>query len=175
MLFVLYLLLQNSQVQTFLVNRITKHFSNEIKSTISIGKIEYKFFNRLAINDVLIKDKNNDTLIYSHNVTAGIRRIDIQNNSFRLGRVFIINPVVALITDSTGLMNLNWYLDMLKNPSDTIQKAKTRFSIEQIDISNARFSLINHSSLPGKTKIDFKFFGFWKYPVHENNISAKIC
>ena len=59
---VLYLLLRTSRVQTFLVKRISNHFSNEFKSTISVGTIKYKFFNELTISNILIKDKNNDTL-----------------------------------------------------------------------------------------------------------------
>jgi hypothetical protein len=152
---VLYLVLQISEVQTFLVKRVTDHFSNEIKSTISVGRIEYKFFNRLSINDILIKDKNNDTLIYSQEATVGFRRIDFLNKSFRLGRVILIKPVVSFITDTTGMMNLTWYMNLLKNPSDTAKKAKSVFVIDQIDIRDARFSLINHSGLKAKTKIDF--------------------
>ncbi|MEI6048481.1 MAG: translocation/assembly module TamB domain-containing protein [Bacteroidota bacterium] len=152
---VLYLVLQISEVQTFLVKRITNYFSNEIKSTISVGRIEYKFFNKLSVNDILIKDKNNDTLIYSQKVIAGFRKIDLKNKSVRLGRVILTKPVIAFITDSSGLMNINRYLDMLKNPADTTPKAKSSFAIDQIDISNASFSLINHSSLRSTTKIDF--------------------
>ncbi len=152
---VLYLLLQTAKVQTFLIKRITNHFSSEIKSTISFGSIKYKFFNSLSINDVIIKDQNNDTLIYSKQITVGIRSIDIRNKSFRLGKVSIIKPVIALITDSAGLMNLTWYLNLIKSPSDTTKKAGSRFAIDQIDISNARFSLINRSGIKGNTKIDF--------------------
>jgi len=152
---VLYLLLETSTVQTFMVKRITNHFSNRIKSTISVGSIEYKFFNKLSINDLLIKDKNSDTLIYSLKVAIGIRRINFKNKSFRLGRVSLVNPVVAFITDSSGLMNLTWYLDLLKNPTDTIKKVSSRFSIAQIDISDARFSFINRTGLKAKTKMDF--------------------
>ena len=157
---VLYLLLKTSSVQTFLIKRITNHFSNQIKSTLSVGKVEYIFFNKLSINDLLIKDNHSDTLIYSRNATIGIRRIDFKNRSFRLGKVTLINPVVAFITDSSGLMNLTWYLDLLKNPADTVKKAGTRFAIEQIDIRNARFSLINHNGLKSKTKMDFNNLNF---------------
>ena len=152
---VLYLLLQTSSVQTFLVKRITSHFSNQIKSTISIGSIEYRFFNKLSISDLLIKDRNNDTLIYSWKVMLGIKRLDFKNKSFRLGRVSLIKPVIAFITDSSGMMNLTWYLNLLKNPSDTIKKTGSRFSVDQIDINDARFSLINRTGLKAKTKIDF--------------------
>jgi hypothetical protein len=152
---VLYSILQISEVQTFLIQRITNHFSNEIKSTISVGKIKYEFFNKLSLNEVLIKDQNNDTLLYSQRITAGIRYIDLTTHSFRLGKVVLIKPVVALITDSSGLMNLTWYLNMLKSTSDSTKKIKNEFSVDQIDISDARFSLINKTGIKGKTKIDF--------------------
>ncbi len=152
---VLYLLLQTSEVQTFLVKRITNHFSNKIKSTISIGSIEYKFFNKLSINDIIIKDRNNDTLLYSKQIQVGIRRMDFKNRSFRLGNVSLIEPVIALITDSTGLMNLTWYLNMIKNPADSVKKGESRFSIDQVDINGGRFSFINRSAPAGKTRMDF--------------------
>ena len=42
-----------------------------------------------------------------------------------------------------------------KVPSDTVKKAGGRYLIDQIDISDARFSLINRGGLKGKTRIDF--------------------
>jgi hypothetical protein len=152
---VLYLLLQTSEVQTFMVKRVTNHFSGKLKSTISIGSIEYKFFNKLSINDVIIKDQNNDTLLYSKEIIVGIKNMNFKTKSFRFGKVSLINPVFALITDSTGVMNLTWYLDLLKTSSDTTTKSGGKFAIDQIDISNARFSLINRVGIKGKTKIDF--------------------
>jgi hypothetical protein len=142
---VLYLVLQIPAVQTQLVRRITNHFSSELKSTISIGRIEYRFFNKLSLNDILIKDHNNDTLLYSSRIIAGIRKLDFKNKDFGLGNVTMADPVVEFITDTTGQMNLNWYLDKLKSQSDSSKKQPFSFSIEKIDIENARFSLINNS------------------------------
>jgi len=152
---VLYLLLQTARVQTFLVKRITNHFSNEIKSTISVSSFEFKFFNKLSINDLLIKDQNNDTLLYSREIIAVLRRIDFKNKSFRLGKVSLIKPVISLITDSTGMMNLTWYLNLIKYPADSVKNTSSRFNIDQIDIDNARFSLINRNSPKSKTRLDF--------------------
>ncbi len=152
---VLYLLLQTAEVQTFLVKRITRHFSSELKSTISVGSIEYRLFNKLSIKKLLIKDRNNDTLLYAKELNAGIWSLNFSKKSYKLGKVSIIKPVIALITDSTGLMNLAWYLDMLKNPTDTMKKGGVSFTVAQIDISDAKFSLINRAGVRGKTKIDF--------------------
>jgi hypothetical protein len=150
----LYLVLQIPKVQTLIVQRISSHFSAEIKSTISVGSFHYRFFNKLTLNDILIKDNHNDTLIYSRELSAIIKRIDLKNKITRLGKVTVIEPYIALISDSTGLMNLTWYLDLLKNSSDTAKKTPGRFSIDQIDLSNARFSLINHNGKNSKTRMD---------------------
>ena len=64
-------------IQTLMVKRITGHFSEQIRSTISVGKFEYRFFNKLVLNDLLIKDKHDDTLAYVHKLTAGIKHIDL--------------------------------------------------------------------------------------------------
>jgi hypothetical protein len=88
-------------------------------------------------------------------MTVGIRRMDFKNRSFRLGKVNLLKPVIALITDSSGMMNLTWYLNKMKNPNDTTKQVGIRFSVDQIDILDARFSIINKSAARGTTKIDF--------------------
>ncbi len=149
------IVLRIPEVQTFMVNRITGHFSEKIKSTISVGRVEYTFFNKLVLGDLLIKDQNNDTMLYSQRISAGILRLDFAGNNIRLGRVDIDQPVIALITDTTGLMNLTWYLNMLKTPDDTVKKGETRFSVNKITIKDGRFALLNRTRQPGKSLTDF--------------------
>ncbi len=151
----LYLVLQIPELQTYLVARVSAYISKETRSTITVGRVEYKFFNRLSVDDLLIKDLNNDTLIYSEELVAGIRQLDLKNKSIRLGRIFLVKPVVGLVTDSTGSMNLNYFLNFLKKPADTTAKAKSVFFIDEIDIRDARFSFINHSGAKSKTPVDF--------------------
>ena len=150
------IVLRIPEVQTFMVNRITGHFSERIKSTISVGRVEYTFFNKLVLSDLLIKDQNSDTLLWSSRISAGILRLDIAGKNIRLGRVDIERPVIAFITDTTGLMNLTWYLDMLKNPLDTVKKESLRFFVNKITINDGRFALLNRNGPAGKTLIDFK-------------------
>ena len=150
-----YLIIRIPEVQTFVVKRITSHLSNEFKTTISVSQIEYTFFNKLTINDLLIKDSNNDTLIYSQKVITGIRKMDFRNRSFKLGKVILERPVVAFIIDSAGVMNLTWYLDMLRTSKDTLKKESSTYVINQIEIKEARFSLLNKSGSENKMMIDF--------------------
>jgi len=142
-------------IQTFMVRRVTDHLSSGIQATISVGKMDFRFFNKLIINDIIIKDQNKDTLLYSHIISVDIKHIDLRNKSFTLGHIIAEDPVLALITDSSGVMNLTWYLNMLKKSDDTLKKSSGTIKINKIDLINARFSLINKTGTKNKNNIDF--------------------
>jgi hypothetical protein len=150
-----YLIIRIPDVQTFVVKRITSHFSDQIKSTITLGKLEYNFFNRLLINDVLIKDIHNDTMLYASKVTLGLRRLDFRNKILAFGRANITSPDVAIITDSAGITNLNWYLDLFGKSPGQNKKSNSRITISQINIEDGKFHLRNYGRSESKTIIDF--------------------
>ncbi len=150
-----YLIAQIPEVQTFIVKRITAHLSDQIKSTITVGSIDYSFFNKLRINDLLIKDQNNDTLAYSKKISAGFRRLDFRNKVIRLGQVEIENPSIALITDTSGMMNLTWLINLLGSSEKTGKKSKSIFSVNKLTITEGRFLLLNKTGSKSKMLIDF--------------------
>lgn len=141
----LFTLLRFPKVQTYLVRQITNHISEELKSTISVGNLQYSFFNRIRLSNLLIKDQHQDTLIYAEKLTAVITGVNLKRNTIGLGKVELINPVVSFITDTAGVLNLDWYLSKLKSSNDSTSAGST-FRIREVDISNARFSLINKRS-----------------------------
>jgi|WetSurMetagenome_2_1015567.scaffolds.fasta_scaffold00001_57 hypothetical protein len=154
-------------VQTFMVRRITSHISEAISSTISVGRMEYLFFNRLNLNEVLIRDRNNDTMIYIPEATLSIRSIDIKRKSYTLGQVIITNPTVSFITDTSGIMNMSWYLDLLQNPGDTSRKGGSIIKINEAHVSDARFSLIDRRDEPARIPTDFN-------NLHVYNINGTV-
>ena len=154
----LFLILRIPFVQTYVVKGVTQYISSEIRSTVSVRKVEFAYFNRLVLDDILIKDKNDDTLLFAKKITAGIRQFDLKNGIIKFGRVIVKNPLVALITDTTGSSNLAWYLDKISSKqADTtiIKNNKSLFHISRISIENGRFALIDRRSKPSSAPIDF--------------------
>lgn len=149
---ILYPVLRQPEIQTLIIRRITRHLSQKLRSTISVGKAELIFFNRLSMDDVLIKDKHDDTLIYAKKVSATIRRINPEKKEFTLGRVMLLNPVFSLITDTTGELNLKWYLGLLKNEEKDTDSTPV-ININHTDIRNASFSLTDRRSEGNKSNI----------------------
>ncbi len=104
---------------------------------------------------MLIKDRNDDTLVYAPSINIGIRDFNFRNKSMIFGKITVSSPVVAFITDTTGEMNLIWYLDMLLGREDTVQKEKSTIKISQIEVTDARFSLISMEGKKSKIPTDF--------------------
>ncbi len=156
LLLTVFLVLQMPVIQTYIIHKVSGIISREFKSTLQVGSVEYKFFNRLIINDLLIKDQNNDTLIYAEKAITGIRKYDLKKNSIKLGKIYLIKPVVALITDTTGMLNLNWYLEKLRSVPESQKSKKGRISIDLIDLHDTRFALIDRRGKPGKSNINLK-------------------
>jgi hypothetical protein len=149
------LILRIPEVQTYIVKRITGHYSEKIKSTVTVGRVEYTFFNRIMIYDLLIMDQHNDTLIYSKKISAGITGLNFRNKVIRFGHVELTEPAVSLITDTSGLMNLKWYLDMLGQSEKPGEKSSTSVSINQIILKEGGFRLINSSAPETGRMLDF--------------------
>jgi TamB, inner membrane protein subunit of TAM complex len=152
----LFLILRIPFVQTYVIKGLTKYISSEIRSTVSVGKVEFAYFNKLILDDIIIKDRNNDTLLFAKKVTAGIRQLDLKKGIIRFGRVSIKEPVIGLITDSTGSSNLAWYLDKISSKSaDTTKNPNSLFHISHVTIENGRFAHIDRRSKPSSAPIDF--------------------
>lgn len=71
---VLWMLIQIPYVQNRLVDYTTKTISRNLNIPISIGSVNFSLFNKFAINDLLVKDRSNDTLLH-----AGQIRLNISN------------------------------------------------------------------------------------------------
>jgi hypothetical protein len=142
-------------IQTLMVKRITGHLSQKITSTVSVGKMDYYFFNRLKLQEVLIKDRHGDTLIYSPHITVGVKSLNFRKRYLTFGKITAEKPVFALITDTTGEMNLSWYLDLLTNRQDSLNKKSLTVKINRVEVTDGRFLLINRNGSRSKIPTDF--------------------
>jgi hypothetical protein len=123
-----------------MVTRINEKTGGEI----SFEKLKITFFNRVNVQNVLLNDQSGDTLIYSSEISIGLRGISRRERSLRLGRIIAENPVIGLRTDSTGNLNAKHYIALLA-PKDT-STSKVFISVNQIKVNNGRFILTGNET-----------------------------
>ncbi len=84
----LYVLLQSSYVQTSLTGYVTRYIESAAGVKIQVGGVDFRPVRSLVLNDVLVRDFRNDTLLYC-------KDIRVKADSFSLlGRRFNIREVV---------------------------------------------------------------------------------
>ena len=125
----LYGLLHTIFIQTWLAKKVCAHYSKELKTKITIKKIEVAFFSKVKLSDLLILDKNNDSLLYAGNIDLDL------NDWFFLKDTIIINNIsLDNIAIHSTRENSNWNYQFISDyfltSSDKKQKSANPINIK---------------------------------------------
>ena len=135
------LLIRMPKFQTFAARKFVEYFSGKTGTHISVGKVSYTFFNKLVLNDLLVRDQNQDTLLSVRQSILRIKEFRPTIQQFRFGTIDLYEPDLRMIQDTSGLLNLTWFMDALSsdNLRDTLKKSL--ISIAGIEVFDGAFSL----------------------------------
>ena len=119
----IWFIIQNNQVQTWLVTKASQIIEEKIETKVFIEKVDFRPFNRLLLRNVFIADLKQDTLFAAETVTVNLMRFSGKKKIINLYRVTTENAQIHLNTDSLGVMNLSALIqslrkDTIKEPSD---------------------------------------------------------
>lgn len=138
-------------VQTRIVTNITDRLSNDLNTEISIGSIQALPFSGIRIKDFLVRDVQNDTLLFAPRVHSEIDYFSFFKKHIFLGRITFDSPKLKLKEYEEG-MNFTFLLDSLaKNQPDTV---KWHYSVRGIDIKNGNLKITNQIFQNEAFKID---------------------
>ncbi len=109
-----YLLLQNSNVQTYIINKITGQLSLKTGAKISVGKVDFVFFNQFELNNVLLAGPDNDTIFYTQLVSAKIDSLNIRKHKVSFSELSFLENRISISRDSVNQFNFGFILDSLR-------------------------------------------------------------
>ncbi|HSO86209.1 MAG TPA: translocation/assembly module TamB domain-containing protein [Draconibacterium sp.] len=145
-----YLLLQNSAVQTYIINKITEQLTRKSNAKISIGKVDFAFFNRIVLNDVLIAGPENDTIFYSGLVSARIDTLKISERRLVLSELSFFKNQFSVNRDSANHFNFSFILESFRaEKKDTTVSAYWKISCNQFNFQNSE---LDFHDLKSKTQ-----------------------
>ena len=81
-------------------NEVRKYLASTLKTTVQIGKIDYRLPYWLQINDLLILDKGKDTLLYGRNVYAKLHMLKLLQSSIDVQSVQLEDVVLNVQRES---------------------------------------------------------------------------
>lgn len=137
-----YYLLQSPGVQTYLVRKLTEHFSQKYNTSVTVKGVSISFFNKIILEDVLVKDQNNDSLLYVHELVASIQSFSIEKRSAGIDKLELNNTIISIDSDSAGIPNYQFLVDLFakKDAPKTADSLKFDFNMKRFEFNNASVS-----------------------------------
>ena len=140
-----FILLQNRKIQTYLANEIAQQVSESLNAEFSIESVDMIFFNRIILNNVLLRDQANDTLLYADQITATTKKFSLPAKRLHLSKIKLDHSIIRIAIDTGRVANIRYLIDGISEQPDT-SRSKWDFTVSNIEISDSRFKLENHFS-----------------------------
>jgi len=140
-----FILLQNRKIQTYLVNEIAQQVSESLNAEFSIESVDMIFFNRIILNNVLLRDQANDTLLYADQITATTKNFSLPAKRLHLSKIKLDHSIIRIAIDTGRVANIRYLIDGISEQPDT-SGSKWDFAVSNIEINDSRFKLENHFS-----------------------------
>ena len=115
MLLISYFVFQSSFVQTYLIRQIAGRLSDSLNTRIHIERVDIGFFDKLILNEVLIEDQKQDTLLYVDQLVASIDTLSLKKQKVVLSSLDLQKTKVFLSLDEKHFPNYKFLLDSLRS------------------------------------------------------------
>lgn len=132
LLILLYCLVLIPAVQTKLVSFFTGSLSKQFNTEISVGRVYFKPFRSVVLDNVLIRDRQNDTLMFVKSLHAGIDSVFYKGKRLYLSNLDIQQPLIN-INKQDSVFNFSFLLDALKG--DSTAGDKWHFNVQSVALT----------------------------------------
>ena len=103
--------LHNKKIQTLIAQVATIELSEYLQTDIHIGKLEYKFFNKLAISDLQIDDQHGHKMMSVNSIEAQFDLWGFFSKRFTIQQLDLDSAYFFMETDTAGRTPLLCLLD----------------------------------------------------------------
>ncbi len=134
-----YFILQSPGVQTFLVGKLTEHFSRKYNISVTIKGVSISFFNKLILEEVLILDQKHDSLLYVQEFVASINSFSIKKRTAGIDKLELNNTIFTIDPDTAGTPNYQFLVDLFakKEAPKTANSLQFDFNMKRLEFNNA--------------------------------------
>src|SRR5690606_20910549 len=130
--------IRTSSFQTYLAEKATAYLSKELNTEIKIDEVAIIFFDEVALDGVLFKTPQKDTLIAAKTIYVGIKDWNLSKTTFELKNVDIEDATIHLARDEEGFFNYQFLIDYFK-PKKKKKKKKVNLYVDNVTLKNSIF------------------------------------
>ena len=140
-----FILLRISKIQNFVAQSIVRELSDKLHTKVTLGSIDYKFFNSIDIHELYVEDLQHDTLLYTKVANARFDFWSLFHSKVMITSIELDHFYGNLKIDKTGKSNLDFVVNAFKKPK-TKDSTNVSYHIEHFVLKNSAFSYTNLKS-----------------------------
>ena len=164
----LYLVVLIPAVQNKTASIITQRLSEDIGTDITIGSVRFYPIKKIVIQNLLLKDQKQDSLLYAKSISASIDSVVFSDKKIYLGIVGINNLKTELKTYKNA-SNFSFLVDSLLK--DGNKNSKWTYAVSEIKLKNSFVSYKNQKKAKRKVGFDPNNLSFEDLNLSIGNIS----
>jgi hypothetical protein len=131
----IWLLVQTTPVQNFLVHQAAKTISHDLNTTVRIKHVDFALFNSMLLEGTLVLDRNKDTLLYAGSVNVNITDWFFFKDKIELKYIGLQDAVVHL-NRKDSIWNYQFILDYFASPAPAKKKKNIDLNLNRVEFDN---------------------------------------
>lgn len=141
LLLLVVLLLQTEFFQNYLTKKITKQLSDGLQTEIRVRHVSFSFFNKMNLEEMLVRDRKKDTLLY-----AGAFKLRITDWFFLKNHIDLkyigLEDAVIKTTRKDSVWNYQFIVDYFASPTKkkTASTKPISLDLQKVDLENVTVS-----------------------------------
>ncbi len=140
LLLLVWLLIQTSPVQNYIIGKITTKLSKDLKTEVRIKHVSLSLFDKVNLEGVLVRDQKKDTLLYAGALKARLTDWFFIHNKLVITYAGLEDAVIYLHRKNP-VWNYQFIADHFasKDTTTTTDDSPMKLSLEKVDFKNVNF------------------------------------
>ncbi|MBR1878948.1 MAG: translocation/assembly module TamB [Paludibacteraceae bacterium] len=135
--------LASDRVKTAAVQLATNELAHALGTEAHVGAIEYRFPARLAIRDLYIEDRQQDTMLYVGEVYAHFSPLALRRNAIRFSHVRVSDGVVNVYRLPDSTYNYQFLVDAFRVEKQDDSPLRSLVTVQDVQLKNLRLRYDN--------------------------------
>ena len=154
------------QFQQFLGSQVAKVLSDKLGTKVSVGRVDFGFFNRIIIDDVLILDQRQDELLKASRLSAKLDLLPLYEGRVSISAAQLFGAHLKLYRDSAAAQtNIQFVLDSLAS-RDTTTHTPLDLRINSLIMRHSSFSYDQHDAEKTEGRLNLQHLNMSDISAH---------
>jgi len=149
-------IIRQSQVQTYIAQKVASYFSKELKCKLAIDKVDISFFNAIHVEGVTLNDPIGKEIVAVKSIHITIRNFGLDH--LQLDKLTLSDGDVWIYKDANGKMNLSFLTEYFSSDDKETNGAPFQIELNSFLLNNAKFRFDDYRIKPNNFGFDPNHF-----------------